>query len=57
MLKDNNINEPPSAFRGDANKAKRDALPEDVREYYLKTYNPTRSSNMDFKKTEDIENL
>ena len=46
MLKDNNINEPPSAFKGDANKAKRDALPEDVREYYLKTYNPTRSSNM-----------
>ena len=57
MLKDNNINEPPSAFKGDVNKAKRDALPEDVREYYLKTYNPTRSSNMDFKKTEDIENL
>ena len=27
MLKDNNINEPPAAFRGDANKAKRDALP------------------------------
>lgn len=57
MLKDNNINEPLSAFKGDANKAKRDALPEDVRDYYLKTYNPTRSSNMDFKKTEDIENL
>ena len=46
MLKDNNINEPPSAFKGDAGKAKRDALPPDVREYYLKSYNPTRSSNM-----------
>ena len=57
MLKDNNINEPPSAFKGNANKAKRDALPEDVRDYYLNTYNPTRSSNMYFKKTEDIENL
>ena len=46
MLKDNNINEPPSAFRGDANKAKRDALPPDVKDYYLNTYNKTRSSNM-----------
>lgn len=57
MLKDNNINEPPSAFKGDAGKAKRDALPPDVKDYYLNTYNTTRSSNMDFKKTEDIENL
>ena len=57
LLKENNINEPPSAFKGNANKAKRDALPEDVREYYLKTYNPTRSSNMDFKKREYIDNL
>lgn len=46
MLKDNNINETPASLRGDAGKAKRDALPPDVREYYLNTYNPTRSSNM-----------
>ena len=46
MLKENNINESPAAFRGDANKAKRDALPEDVRDYYLNTYNKSRSSNM-----------
>ena len=39
LLKDNNINEPPSAFRGDAGKAKCDALPQDVKDYYLNTYN------------------
>lgn len=39
ILKNANINEPPSAFRGKANKAKRDALPEDIKDYYLNTYN------------------
>ena len=52
MLKDNNINEPPSAFRGDAGKAKRDALPPDVKDYYLNTYNQQRNSNMRFKDDE-----
>lgn len=46
MLKDNNINETPATIKG--NTEKLHALPEDVRKYYLKTYNPTRSSNMRF---------
>lgn len=50
MLKDRGINETPATIKG--NTEKLHALPEDVREYYLKTYNTTRSSNMKFKNEE-----
>ena len=46
MLKDRGINETPATIKG--NTEKLHALPEDVRKYYLKTYNTTRSSNMKF---------